>query len=76
MMARRSLKKEPAEVTVSSKNATPSQGSSKLLGKEKAEIFLQVFIVKGMSEDTACAVVGEKAILLLCLIILVKKTKE
>lgn len=36
---------------------------------------LQVLVVKGMSEDTACAVVGKKVILLLCLIIQVKKTK-
>ena len=75
-MARRSLKQEPAEVTMSSVNAIPSQGSSKLLDKEKAEIFLQVLVVKGMSEDPACAVVGEKAILLFYLTIQVKKTKE
>lgn len=52
-MARRSVKQEPAQVTMSSKNAIPSKGSSKLLGKEKMEIFYKVLEVKGMPEDTA-----------------------
>lgn len=35
MMPRRSLKQEPAEVTMSSKNAIPSQGTSKLQAKRR-----------------------------------------